>query len=187
MQDELTQRIEGALDAIKSLHDRPDDVEAVVGAVVSALRRGGTLYTCGNGGSAAQASHLAEELIGRYHVDRPPYRAVCLNVDPAALTCIANDYGFEQIFSRQCEALLTPKDALVALTTSGNSPNVINALRVARDRGAQTIGLLGNDGGASRDLCDHHILIPGDDSAHVQEAHQVMIHLICEVMEQGLS
>jgi D-sedoheptulose 7-phosphate isomerase len=185
MQFELMTRIDGSLTAIASLREAIDDVCAIVEAIAGALRGGGTLYTCGNGGSAAQALHLAEELIGRYRGDRAPFRAVCLNADPAALTCIANDFGYERIFSRQCEALLKPGDALLALSTSGESANIIEALEVARGLHARTLGLLGKGGGRCRTLCDRCVTVPGDDSAHIQEAHMVMIHLICEALETG--
>jgi D-sedoheptulose 7-phosphate isomerase len=142
------------------------------------------LYTAGNGGSAAQAMHLAEELVGRYRGDRPPRRAVCLNADPTTLTCIANDFGYEQIFARPGRALLTPGDALLVLSTSGNSVNLVRALETARDIGVTTLGLLGADGGACRALCDHAVLIPASDSAHIQEAHLVVVHLICEGVEE---
>lgn len=185
MHDKLIQRIDESIQAIGALRDHITDVCTVVEAITRILNGGGTLYTCGNGGSAAQALHLAEELIGRYRNDRAPHRAICLNADPTALTCIANDYGYENVFSRQCDALLDDGDGLLVLTTSGNSPNILNALKIARKKNATTIGLLGNDGGACGELCDHHIIVPLTDSAHIQEAHQVMIHLICEALEES--
>lgn len=181
--DPIHARIDGSLAAIEALRDQAGRVRDLARAVLDCLRAGGTLYTAGNGGSAAQALHLAEELIGRYRDDRPPLRAMCLNADATALTCIANDYGYGQVFSRQCEALLDERDALLVLSTSGNSDNVVEALRVARDRGALTIGLLGNAGGRCAALCDHAVIVPDDDSAHIQEAHQVALHLICELIE----
>ena len=185
MHDKLIQRIDGSIQAIDALRDNINEVCRVVEAITLILNRGGTLYTCGNGGSAAQALHLAEELIGRYRNDRAPHRAVCLNADPTALTCIANDYGYDDVFSRQCDALLADNDALLVLSTSANSPNIINALKMARKRNATTLGLLGNEGGASAELCDRTIIVPVTDSAHIQEAHQVMVHLICEVLEES--
>ncbi len=177
------QRLDGTAGAIAALRDQLAAVAAAAGAVVERLTAGGTLYTCGNGGSATQAMHLAEELIGRYSADRKPWPAVCLAADPGILTCIANDFGYEHVFARQCAALLTERDVLVAFSTSGRSPNVERALEVARATGAATIGLLGGDGGACPALCDHAIVIAGADSAHVQEAHLVVVHLICEAME----
>lgn len=186
-QDRITARIEGSLAAIGTLRDRLAALEALIKLIVDRLRAGGTLYTAGNGGSAAQAMHLAEELIGRYRSDRPAQRAVCLNADPTALTCIANDYGYEQVFARQCSALLTDRDVLLVLSTSGESPNVAEALRAARERGAATIGLLGNTPGRCAALCDHVLIVPATDSAHIQEAHQVALHLICEGVEEEVT
>ena len=181
--DAINDRIDGSLAAITALRDQAVRIRDLSRAVLDRLRAGGTLYTAGNGGSATQALHLAEELIGRYRDDRPPLRAMCLNADPSAITCIANDYGYARVFSRQCEALLGANDALLVLSTSGNSENVVAALQVARDRGALAIGLLGNAGGRCAELCDHAIIVPGSDSAHIQEAHQVVVHLICELIE----
>ena len=141
------------------------------------------MLTCGNGGSAAEALHFAEELVGRFDADRPPLRALCLNADPTALTCIANDYGFEQIFARQCQALAGPEDAFVVFSTSGRSPNIVRALEVARAQGTRTIGLLGGDGGAAAALCDLCLIAPGQDSAAIQEAHQVVLHAVCNCLE----
>jgi len=184
MQDDLKRRIEGSARAVSGLALRVADIEAVGDVIRRRLRDGGTIYTCGNGGSAAEALHLAEELIGRYRPgSRPALRAVCLNADPTALTCIANDFGYEQVFARQCEALVTDRDVLVALSTSGNSANIENALRTARARGATTVGLLGGTGGRCRNECDLAILVDAEDSAHVQEAHLVVVHLICEMLE----
>jgi D-sedoheptulose 7-phosphate isomerase len=179
----LTHRIDGSVRAVQSLRDQVQTIAVIAKSIKKSLNAGGTLYTCGNGGSAAQALHLAEELIGRYRSDRPPLRAVCLNADPTALTCIANDFGFEQVFARQCEALVGQGDVLAAFSTSGNSLNVINALKIARHKGCLTIGLLGNDGGACAALCDHALIVDGHDSAHIQEVHQVVLHLVCELME----
>ena len=180
------QRLAGSARVIGSLRDQLDAITAAAEAVVACLRGGGTLYTCGNGGSAAEAMHLSEELIGRYTSgDRPARPAICLNADPAALTCIANDFGFENVFARQCEALLRPGDVLAALSTSGDSANIVAALRTARDRGATTIGLLGRTGGAAAALCDHALIIEDQDPAHIQEAHLVVVHLICEAVEAG--
>jgi D-sedoheptulose 7-phosphate isomerase len=179
----IASRIEQSARAVAALSKQAAVIERQGQALRECFSRGGTLYTCGNGGSAAQALHLAEELIGRYRADRPPYRAMCLNADPTALTCIANDFGFEQVFARQCNALLRKGDVLVVMSTSGASANLIEALKAARQAGAATIGLLGRDGGACRALCDELLVIPGSDSAHTQEAHLIAIHLLCELLE----
>ncbi len=183
--DTILRRLDGSMSAIRSLHDQVQRIDAVGTAIIDRLNRGGTLYTAGNGGSAAQAMHLAEELIGRYRGNRPALRAVCLNADPTAMTCIANDFGFENVFARQCEALLGPGDALLVLSTSGKSVNLVEALRTAQSQAALTIGLLGAGGGQCGPLCDHAITIDATDSAFVQEAHQVVIHLICEMIEEA--
>lgn len=183
----IIDRVDGSLAAIGTLRDEVPVVAALIELIIGRLEAGGTLYTAGNGGSAAQALHLAEELIGRYRSDRPPQRAVCLNADPTALTCIANDYGYEEVFARQCTALLTDRDVLLVLSTSGESANVVQALLVARRRGAATIGLLGNSGGRCAALCDRALIVPCTDSAHIQEAHQVVLHLICEGLEQRIA
>lgn len=183
--DTVCARIESSLAAVGSLRDQSQQIISIADALREVFDAGGKLYTCGNGGSAAQALHLAEELIGRYRSNRRPYPAICLNADPTALTCIANDFGFAQVFARQCEALLTPADVLMVLSTSGNSDNLVQALTVARTRGAATIGLLGRNGGKCADLCDVKLIVSSDhpDSAHIQDAHQVVIHLICEAFE----
>lgn len=184
----LTTRIEGSIAAVTSLRGMIDQISDAADVLRSKLKSGGTIYTCGNGGSAAQALHLAEELIGRYRSNRTPLRAICLNADPTALTCIANDFGFEHVFSRQCEALLTERDLLVVFSTSGNSANVVNALKTARTKRATTIGLLGSDGGQSKALCEHALIVsqPGKDSAFLQEAHEVILHVLCESLEAAV-
>lgn len=176
-------RLEGSIGAVSGLRDLFPVIVAATEAMLNGVRSGRTIFTAGNGGSAAQALHLSEELIGRYRGNRPAHAAVCLNADPTALTCIANDFGFDEVFARQCEALLERGDVLIVLSTSGKSANIIAALNVARQRGATTIGLLGGDGGSCAPLCDHAIVVPAADSAHVQEAHQVVIHLLCEAAE----
>ena len=183
----LSAHVGRAVGAVDGLHALLPAIAAAADELVGRLGGGGTLYTCGNGGSAAQAMHLAEELIGRYRSDRPAQRAVCLNADATALTCIANDFGYDQVFARQCEAMLAPGDLLAVLTTSGRSPNIVRALEVARDRGVRTVGLLGGGGGEASALCDHPILVESDVSAHVQEAHQVVVHLLCEAVERATS
>lgn len=176
-------RLAGALAAIASLRASRARLAEVVTAVQRVVRSGGLVATCGNGGSAAEALHLAEELVGRYRSDRAPCRAICLNADPTALTCIANDFGFDQVFARPCEALLASGDALVVFSTSGRSPNLVAALRAAKARGAATIGLLGRDGGECAGLCDVALVVAAEDSGHIQEAHQVAMHAICEALE----
>lgn len=152
-------------------------------AILAALRSGNKLLTCGNGGSAADALHLSEELVGRYLVDRPPLPAICLNSDVTALTCIANDYGYDEIFARQVRALGKAGDILVGFTTSGNSPNVIAAFRQAEALGIVTILLSGRDGGKARATCDHEIIVPSQTTARIQEVHTLILHQWLEGIE----
>lgn len=184
IQDHLRQRIDGSVAAIESIRDLVPELARVGNSIFERMDNGGTLFTAGNGGSAAHALHLSEELIGRYRSNRKPMPAVCLNADPTALTCIANDFGYESVFARQCAALVRPGDVLLVFSTSGRSGNLIEALQTARENEALTVGLLGGDGGPCRDLCDHPIVVPAEDSAFIQEGHQVLLHLLCEMAEQ---
>lgn len=158
-------------------------VEKAGEAIVHAILAGGKLLTCGNGGSAADALHLAEELVGRYSVERRALPALCLNADATAITCICNDYGYEHVFSRGVEALAKPGDIIVGFTTSGNSANVIAAFEVAAKRGVTTILLAGKDGGAARGTCDHEIIVPSSNTARIQEVHTLVLHQWLEAID----
>ena len=150
------------------------------------LSNGGKLLLMGNGGSAADCQHIAAELIGRFKKERKAIPALALTVDSSSLTALGNDYGFDAIFSRQVEALATPNDAVLGISTSGNSKNVILGLNIARKIGAKTIGLIGNDGGSMKDSVDISIIVPSDDTARIQEVHISIGHIICEIIEQEL-
>jgi D-sedoheptulose 7-phosphate isomerase len=144
------------------------------------------IFICGNGGSAADAQHFAAELTGRFEKERRGWPAVALTTDTSALTAIGNDYGFEHIFSRQLEALGQAGDLLIAISTSGNSKNVIKAVEHARHHQIPTIGLLGRDGGQLAQLVDLSLIIPVNSTARIQEAHILLLHLLCEGLEQSL-
>ena len=180
----LAQRLENSMETVASLEAELPAIERIAAALIDCLEAGGTIWTAGNGGSAAQALHFSEELVGRYRENRRPLASMMLASDPTLLTCTANDFGFEAIFARPVEALAKSADALLVLSTSGMSPNLTNALAAARTRGCTTIGLLGRDGGDCCDLCDHTLIVSGTDSAFIQDAHQVAIHLLCEAIEQ---
>src|SRR5712671_1734263 len=158
----------------------------IADVIIAALRAGNKLLIVGNGGSAADAQHIAAEIIGRYKQDRPGYAAIALTTDTSALTAIANDYGFEQVFARQVEGLGQRGDVLLALTTSGRSPNILAALRSARQRGLVTVGFTGSKGEALRSLCDHLLVAPSDDTPVVQQIHLAVAHGICDEIEQRL-
>ena len=179
----IAQRLQMSHRAVESLQGQAEAMAKACEVVVATLEQGGTVLTCGNGGSAAEALHLAEELTGRYRSNRPALRAICLAADPTALTCIANDFGFDHVFARQVEALGRAGDLLVVFSTSGRSPNLLRALHVAKDRGVATLGLLGGEGGPALPLCDHAIVVHGVDGAAVQEAHQMIMHILCEACE----
>ena len=151
-------------------------VESASHAILESLKNGGKLLTCGNGGSAADAMHLAEELVGRYHKDRRALPAICLNADPTAITCICNDYGYEKVFFRGIEALGKAGDVLVGFTTSGNSANVLAAFAAAKSMGITTVLLAGRDGGKARGSCDHEIIVPSDSTSRIQEIHTLVLH-----------
>jgi D-sedoheptulose 7-phosphate isomerase len=152
--------------------------------IASALRGGGKLLVAGNGGSAADAQHISAEIVGRYKKDRPAYAAIALTTDTSALTAISNDYGFEQVFSRQVEGLGRRGDVLLA--TSGGSPNILAALKTARKQGLITVGFTGSKGTALAASCDHLLIAPSDDTAVIQQIHMAFAHGICEVIEQTL-
>jgi D-sedoheptulose 7-phosphate isomerase len=154
--------------------------------IVAALRAGNKLLIIGNGGSAADAQHIAAEIVGRYKQDRPAYAAMALTTDTSALTAIANDYGFEQVFARQVAGLGRRGDVLLALSTSGRSPNILAALTTAREHGLVTIGFTGSKGQALGALCDHVLVAPSDDTAVIQQIYLVVAHGICDEIEQAL-
>jgi len=154
--------------------------------IAAALRGGRKLMLCGNGGSAADSQHIAAEMAGRFVKDRRPLAAVALSTDTSTMTCIANDYTFDEVFSRQVMGLGQPGDCLLAISTSGNSRNVIRAAEVARPAGIRVIGLLGRDGGLLRGLCDVPLVVPSQTTARIQEAHIFLGHTLCALVEEAL-
>jgi D-sedoheptulose 7-phosphate isomerase len=154
--------------------------------IAKALAEGHRLYLMGNGGSAADAQHIAGELINRFLLDRGPLPAIALTTDTSVLTSVANDYGFPEIFSKQIAALVREGDVAWGLSTSGNSPNVVSALRLAREMGAVTVGLSGRDGGAMKQYCDYCICVPSTLTPFIQEAHSVIAHSICDLIERTI-
>jgi D-sedoheptulose 7-phosphate isomerase len=163
-----------------------DAARKIADVIAGALRAGNKLLVAGNGGSAADAQHIAAEIVGRYKQDRPAYAALALTTDTSALTAIANDYGFEQVFARQVEGLGRRGDVLLALTTSGRSPNILAALKAARQHGLVTVGFTGAKGTTLGASCDHLLVAPSDDTAIIQQIHMAFAHGICEMIEQTL-
>jgi len=161
-----------------------DKILEAVKLARTSLQNGGKLLLMGNGGSAGDAQHIAAEFIGRYKKERRPVAAIALTVDSSILTCVGNDYGYDAVFSRQVEGLAKKEDVIFAISTSGNSENVIQGVKKAREIGAQTIGLLGNEGGKLKDKVDLAIVVPSKDTARIQEAHITIGHIICEILDE---
>ncbi|MDQ2102103.1 D-sedoheptulose 7-phosphate isomerase [Azospirillum isscasi] len=162
-----------------------DRIEAAAGLMIDGLKGGGKVLFCGNGGSAADSQHLAAELTGRYLRDRAPLAAVALTVDTSALTAIANDYSYDEVFTRQVRGLGRAGDVLVGISTSGNSRNVVAALEAARALGMRTVGLTGAAGGRMKELCDVCLCVPSTDTPRIQEMHIAAGHMLCELVENA--
>lgn len=182
----LLSGLEEHMDVFRRVGALAPDIQRAADLVVGTLSQGGKLLLCGNGGSAADSQHLAAELTGRFVGDRPPLAAIALSTDTSALTCIANDYGFDEVFSRQVTGLGRKGDCLLAISTSGNSRNVLRAAQAARAAAIPVIGLLGRDGGALRALCDLAIVVPSKTTARIQEAHIFIGHALCAMVEEAL-
>jgi len=162
------------------------ELDGALALVQATVERGGTLFFCGNGGSAADAQHIAAEFVGRYETERKALAAIALTTDTSALTALANDYDFERIFSRQVEALARTGDLLIAISTSGNSPNISSAVMTARQIGCQTLALTGAMGKKLASLCDDAILVPASRTARIQESHILIAHIWCEIIDAKL-
>ena len=162
------------------------NIEIAADLIAKSLTSGGTIFWCGNGGSAADSQHIAAEFVGRFKKDRRPLRSIALTTDSSVLTCVANDYSYEEIFSRQLDALGRDGDILVAITTSGKSENIKQALIQAQNMGIKTIGLLGKKGGECKNYSDISLIVPSDITARIQETHILIEHLLCELVEHKL-
>lgn len=161
------------------------DITNIAKLCRDAVKTGSTVFFCGNGGSAADAQHLAAELVGRFQKERRGMAAVALTTDTSILTSISNDYGYEYVFARQVEALIQPRDVLVGISTSGNSPNVVRAVEAAKAKAAYTVGFTGRHGGRLADLCDICLKVPADVTARIQEAHILAGHIICQIVDDA--
>ncbi len=164
-----------------------EDLEKASAMAVEVLKRGNKVLLCGNGGSAADAQHIAAELTGRYKTERRGLPAIALTTDTSALTAIGNDYGFDRIFDRQVEALVNEGDLLIGISTSGNSLNVLSALLLSKEMGAKTLGLTGKGGGKMNYACDINLVVPSDDTPRIQEMHILFGHTICQIIDDELS
>ena len=166
--------------------ENADAIAAVVQLIVRAFRDGNKVILFGNGGSATDASHVAAEFVNRFLMDRPPLPAIALNTDPAVLTSISNDFGYDQVFSKQLAALGRPGDVVIGISTSGNSPNVILALEAAKQNGMPTVVLTGGTGGKMANLADHTFIVPSQHTPHIQETHITLCHILCQLVDEEL-
>jgi D-sedoheptulose 7-phosphate isomerase len=185
------EKIRASLGGLAGLATRVADEQAAAIAAIAdryeqTLRGGGTLFFAGNGGSAADAQHLATEYVVRYQTNRPAMRALALTTDTSLLTACANDMGFDEIFARQVDALAEPGDLLILHSTSGESPNVIRAAQSAKARGVAVVALIGRAGGPLKDLVDAALVVPSNDTARIQELHLAIEHIICDIVEDRL-
>ena len=184
----IKQHISEHLKVIESIDiGQKEEILLIANAMIQSLATGGTIFWCGNGGSASDSQHLAGELVGRFVGDRKPLRSLSLNADSAVMTCIINDFGYESLFSRQVEGLGSSGDVLVGITTSGNSQNVLKALETANKMSMTTVGLLGKGGGEAKNLAQHSIIIESNSTARIQEAHITVGHILCDLIEEGLN
>ncbi len=184
LRDTLLRNVQDALELKRRFFDAElDHVLAQADDMAERLRRGGRILVAGNGGSAADAQHLAAELSGRYLKERKALAGIALTTDTSALTAIGNDYGFDFVFSRQVEALGRPGDLFIGISTSGNSPNIVKAVESAKELGLKTLGLLGRDGGKLKGLVDDALVVPSTVTARIQEVHQMVYHFWCEALD----
>ena len=186
MLETIKREFESHLQIIQTVQNNMENaIQDVSKIVVETLKNGNKVLICGNGGSAADAQHFAAELTGRYKTERRGLPGIALTTDTSALTAIGNDYGYDRVFDRQTEALANKGDLLIGISTSGNSKNVISALKLAKEMGCQTIGLTGRDGGAMNDVCDINLVVPSDNTPRIQEMHILFIHTICQIIDDN--
>ena len=182
----IEESISGSARIINNSVTLSGNIEKSILEITKTLRNGKKIILFGNGGSAADAQHIAAELIGRFKLKRDSLPAISLTTDSSVITSIANDFSFDEIFSRQCESLVSNGDTVIGISTSGNSKNVFNGLKVSKSIGATTIGLLGNDGGIIKNIVDIPITVESSSTSNIQEAHRVIYHIICQIVESEM-
>ena len=184
--DTITRSISDSIAAKQAILNNPEllqTIQDVADTMITALRNGNRVLWCGNGGSAADAQHLAAELSGRFYYDRPPLNSEALHCNTSYLTAVANDYGYELIYSRMIDGACKKGDVLVGISTSGNSKNILNAFRKARELGVITVAMTGKIGGEMRQVADYLLNVPSMDTPRIQESHIMLGHIICEIVE----
>ena len=187
MSDDIRRMLQETVQVQQALFGQIDLIQQIAATITSALRGGHKILLCGNGGSAADAQHVAAELLGRFARERAAWPALALTTNSSVLTAVANDYDFERVFARQVEGLAVAGDVVVGISTSGTSPNVIRALETARAKGCITIGFTGETGGQLQDVSDLCFRAPSTQTPHIQEAHIVVWHIVCELVERDLT
>jgi D-sedoheptulose 7-phosphate isomerase len=188
MNNHIAESIEQHIEVARTLQSRSADrIAEIAKLLIDTVKRGGTIFWCGNGGSAADSQHLAAELIGRFKRERRAIGSIALTTDTSVLTAIGNDYSYADVFKRQVEGLVRSGDVLIGISTSGNSENVVSAMRAAKARGAKTVALLGRDGGKLKGECDYSLIVPSTDTARIQEGHIMVGHILCDLIERELA
>jgi D-sedoheptulose 7-phosphate isomerase len=190
MSNQESNNIKQIFDEITQLINKSKELEPeitnCVKIIIECLKKNKKIILFGNGGSAADAQHIAAEFVGRFNLERKSYPAIALTTDSSIITSIGNDYSFDQIFSRQCESLVTKDDVIIGISTSGNSINVKNGLIIAKKKGAKTIGLLGNVGGEIKSIVDYPLIVESNSTARIQEIHRIVSHIICDLVEKKM-
>ena len=185
---EIAKRLEESAQIKKAIAtSKISEIERMVNFILMAYKAGGKVVLFGNGGSAADAQHIASELVGQFMLKRQAFPAIALTTNTSTLTAVANDYGYDAVFSRQIEALVNEKDVVIGISTSGESPNVVEAIKLAKSKGAKTIGLTGGNGGKLANLADLVLIVPSDITPRIQEAHITIGHIVCELVEKELA
>ena len=187
LKNEIHEIINSSSKIISNIEKNSPEIESIVLKIISTIKNGNKIILFGNGGSAADAQHIAAELIGRYTLERRSYPAIALTTDTSALTAISNDYSYNEIFSRQCEGLVNRGDTVIGISTSGNSENVRRGLEISNEKGAFTIALLGNRGGKMKKNTDLNIIFNSKLTPRIQEGHRVIYHIICDIVEKKMN
>lgn len=186
MIEAITEEFTSHLEIIqKVMNNMETQLEEASTIVVEALKNGNKILLCGNGGSAADAQHIAAELTGRYKTERRGLPGIALTTDTSALTAIGNDYGYDRVFDRQVESLAVKGDVIIGISTSGNSKNVVSALKLGQELGCKTIGLTGRDGGEMNNVCDINLVVPSNNTPRIQEMHILFGHTICQIIDNN--
>ena len=187
MKSEIEQLINNSADIIKKTSSLSGEIQKVINEIIRCLKNGNKVILFGNGGSAADAQHIAAEFIGRFQVERQSLPAIALTTDSSIITSLANDYSYDTVFSRQCESLVLLGDVVIGISTSGDSKNVEEGVKTAKKKGAITIGLLGNNGGILKNSVDFSLIVGSSITSEIQEAHRVIYHIICKIVEKELA